>query len=104
METVGKFEQVIRQHVGTKIVQELRNNFSELEQAFGEIDLGRFVQDEFVDPCSHGPACRAGALQRRVARLRLDAPQGRGYISFAKDGTNADVSILQIRRSVSLQR
>src|ERR1700720_614081 len=104
METVGEFEQVVRENIGTEIVEHLRNDLGKLAQAFGEIDLGGFVQDEFVDLCSHGPACRAGALRRRVARLRLDAPQGRGYISFAKDRTNADVSILQIRRSVSLQR
>src|SRR6266404_3894662 len=79
MEAIGQLEQVIRQNVWAKIVQDLRDGFSKLAQAFREIDLGCFGKNELID------------LGQSLAR-------------FAKDRANPDTGILQIRRSISLQR
>src|SRR6266404_7251111 len=79
MEAIGQLEQVIRQNVRAKIVQDLRDGFSKLAQAFREIDLGCFGKNKLID-------------------------LGQSLSSFAKDRANPDTVILQIRRSISLQQ
>src|SRR6266487_412697 len=78
MKAVGQLEQVTRQNVRTKIVQDLRDYFPKLTETFREIDLRRFGKNQLLD------------LRPSLAR-------------FAKDRANPDAGILQVRRGVPLQ-
>src|SRR6476620_12521311 len=79
MEAVSQLEKIICEDVRTKPVQHLRNNLCELTNAFGKIKFGGIAEDELVN------------FRRSLA-------------CFTKDRANSDVRILQIRRSVSVQR
>src|SRR5207244_9082399 len=79
MKTVRQYEQIICKDVRTKSVQHLWNDLRKLTNSFGKIKFGRLGENELVNfRCSL--AC------------------------FTKDRANSDVRILQIRRSVSVQR
>src|SRR6476661_6332942 len=79
MEAVSQLEKIICEDVRTKPVQHLRNNLCELTNAFGKIKFGGIAEDELVN--------------------------FRGSLAcFTKDRANSDIRILQIRRSVPVQR
>src|SRR5581483_1263653 len=46
MKGVGQFEEIIRQKVRAKIVQDLRDNFGELRRFFGERNLGGLRKED----------------------------------------------------------
>ena len=79
MEAVREFEQVGCENIRAKIVQYLRNDLAELAKLFRQNKFSRFGQHQLVH------------LRRRLLR-------------FPKNRTDPDVSVLQIRRGVSLER
>src|SRR5215475_14133752 len=105
MKAVRQLEQIICKNVRTKPVQNLWNDLRELTDSLGKIEFGGISEPQ---SCSHRPARRAVVLRRPVAGLfmlsPLNAPLGRGYSCFTKDRANSDVRVLQIRRSVPVQR
>src|SRR5438552_1197958 len=88
VEAVCQLEQIICQDVWTKTVQRMWNKLGELTQPFGEIDLGQFGEAKW-----HW-------LPANLLIGRMPMPR---FACFAKDGSNPDIRVLQIRRGVSMK-
>src|SRR5205823_12764888 len=73
-------------------------NLSELAKPLGQSYLGSVVENK-IPCCSHGALSRWTASPARAALTERG-----GYIRFPEDRTDPDISVLQIRSRVSLQR
>src|SRR4030095_13527631 len=79
MEAVRQLEEIVGENIWTKSIQHWRNDLRELAKSFGKVNLRSLAEDE-------------------LANFR------RSLACFTKDRANSDIRILQIRRSVPVQR
>src|ERR1043166_1112967 len=98
MKAVRQLEQIICKDVRTEPVQHLRKDLCELTQTFGERE---FRGSSERQSCSHRPMAGLFLL------CLFNASQGHGCSRLAcltKNRANSHIGVLQIRRSVPVQR
>lgn len=76
VEAVCQLEEVIREDVWAKVVQDRGDDFGELVEAFCERELGGFAQEE---RCSRRPMVGAGGASVRAALCTGMGLQVRGH-------------------------